>query len=89
MNDNKKIIAGTVLTVAAIVLSIREYIEIRRVEREVRAKIEADTAAEIKAMDHASKLVIERIKEGKYDGRGIGPVWNDFKFETIIHRIDE
>lgn len=87
MNDNVKIAAGAALTVTAIVLSIAEYREIRRKERETRAKIANETGKQLLAMHLASNRVVERIREGKYDNGGIDAAMNDFKFETIITRV--
>lgn len=89
MKDNVKIAAGAALVVTAVVLSIKEYRMIHRVPSEVRAKIKAETDAQIKAIHHARDTIIKRIDEGQYNERGVAAVFNDFKFETIIARIEE
>src|SRR4051794_31488493 len=89
MNDNQKIVLCAALTVTAVALSIKDYLKIRREERELRAKIQAYTEAEIEGMDLATERVIQRIREGKYDRGGWKAIMTDWKFETIIHHIDE
>lgn len=86
MTDNQKLAAGAALVVTAVVLTIKDVLNIRRIERETRTKIANETARNLAAQIVATERVVQNIQEGKYEPGDLDAVVNDFKFENIIAR---
>lgn len=83
MQTSEKIV---IVVVAGItVLAVKQMRDVQREERAKRAKIKADAAEEIIAINRAAAVVQDRLRNGHYDGKlTIGNVMTDFAFEQIV-----
>jgi hypothetical protein len=74
----------TVLSVMAVAVTAEMYV-ISRQGRKERAKIYADAAAQIEAMNCAADTVRARIAAGYYNRRPLTDLHADLEFYTIAH----
>jgi len=89
MNSNVKMLVYAIVSAGAVAISVRDYRRIVRHEREVRRKIDANTAETILTMRLVSERIHDRIKTGYYSGKSFQTILDDFDFECIIEANKE
>lgn len=86
---NTKQIAGITFVTALVVKSVREYCETVKTERAKRKEINAHKERQIATMSFAAGKIVERIRQGGYEGKTIDDVMTDFEFEIITRTTPE
>lgn len=81
MNREQKIYIAAAAGI--VLLSIKRYIAIHKIEKRFREEIAAKSAVDLEAVRVAEKIVIERMDAGRYSN--YAEAIQDFEFEIIIH----
>jgi hypothetical protein len=83
--DPKVLILGAGFSAGAIYIAIDLY-EKKKEQDATRDKIRKETDDYIKSMHKAADRVREDIQSGKYDGKSIAEMFNDFQFYTMMNQ---
>jgi hypothetical protein len=86
---NKNAVIASVVAGVVISIPIFESIKYHLNQRKVIAGIQAETKADLDAISKAEATVQGRIADGVYDGKGLGPPLEDFKFYWIAAREED
>ena len=84
MDDNEKLIYGGLGIVALGAITLT-YIQQRKETRKKRKKLEAETAAELRAIHIATGVMMEKIESRNIHG-SIQDLMDEFEFQIIINR---
>lgn len=86
MDKNTRV---AIVAIAAGVVSVADYLRLRRTHRLIRANIELKTEQEIAAVWAAAATVQEKINLGHYNGKGIDALRRDLDFYKMTHFLQD